>query len=47
MIDFKEELAKYKPVTVIDEAESLVKDEISDVLEMLQHINKKIKEENA
>ena len=41
MIDFKEEMNKYKPVLSVDDVENEVNgDEIKDVLDLLQYIIK-------
>jgi hypothetical protein len=46
MIDFKEEINKYKPVLSMDEVEDAVKDasvdEIKDIMYLLQYISGKI-----
>ena len=43
MIDFKEEIQKYKPVMEIDEVESAIQsDEIKDLMDILQYIIRKI-----
>ena len=43
MIDFKEEIQKYKPVMEIDEVESAVQsDEVKDIMDLLQYIIRKI-----
>ena len=44
MIDFKEEITKYKPVLSIEEVESVVNDEVKDMMDLLQYITKQIKE---
>ena len=45
MIDFKEEMNKYKPVLSVDDVERAVDcDEIKDMLDLLQYI---VKKENA
>jgi len=41
MIDFKEEIGKYKPVRTVDEVEEGIKDEIQDILDLLQYISGK------
>jgi len=41
MIDFKEEMSKYKPVRTVDEVENIIKDEIMDMMDLLQHISHK------
>ena len=44
MIDFKEEINKYKPVLSVDEVENVVNDEVRDMMDLLQHITKQMKE---
>ena len=44
MIDFKEEINKYKPVLSVDEVESVVNDEVRDMMDLLQYITKQLKE---
>ena len=39
MIDFKEEISKYKPIRTIDEVEDAVQDEIMDIMDLLQYIS--------
>ena len=41
MIDFKEEINKYKPIRTIDEVEDAVRDEITDIMDLLQYISNK------
>ena len=41
MIDFREEMSKYKPVRTVEEVETSVKDEIMDMMDILQHISHK------
>ena len=41
MIDFKEEISKYKPIRTADEVEDAVRDEIMDIMDLLQHISDK------
>ena len=41
MIDFKEEISKYKPIRTVDEVEDAVRDEIMDIMDLLQHISNK------
>jgi len=41
MIDFKEEISKYKPIRTADEVEDAVRDEIMDIMDLLQHISSK------
>ena len=41
MIDFNEELKKYKPVLEIEELEDGVHaNDVSDIMELLQHLSK-------
>ncbi len=45
MIDFREELKKYKPILEVDDIEGAVKsDEIQDMEDLLQTLSKKIDE---
>ena len=44
MIDFKEELNKYKPVLSVDDVASVVNDEVRDMMDLLQHVTKQNKE---
>jgi len=41
MIDFKEEIAKYKPIRTVEEVEDGAKDEILDIMDLLQYISGK------
>lgn len=41
MIDFKEEIAKYKPVRTVDSSDDATKDEITDIMDLLQYISGK------
>ena len=41
MIDFKEEIAKYKPIRLVDDVETAVKDEVLDIMDLLQYISGK------
>ncbi|MCL2200245.1 MAG: hypothetical protein FWB80_15140 [Defluviitaleaceae bacterium] len=41
MIDFKEEINKYKPIRPVDDVEEAVKDEILDIMDLLQYISGK------
>ena len=43
MIDFKEEVNKYKPVRNVDEVENALKDEVLDIMDLLQYISGKKK----
>ncbi len=44
LIDFKEELSKFKPAVEVDESEHI--DETNDMIELLQYISKQIKSSN-
>ncbi|MCL2852599.1 MAG: hypothetical protein FWE20_06155 [Defluviitaleaceae bacterium] len=47
MLDFKEELKKYKPVMGMEDVEKSIKsDEVKDVMDLLQYISTKITERN-
>ena len=39
MFDFKNELGKYKPIRTADELEDALKDEITDIMDLLQYIS--------
>ena len=41
MIDFKEEINKYKLVRTVDEVETALKDEVLDIMDLLQYISGK------
>ena len=41
MIDFKEEIGKYKPIRTVDDVEDGVRDEITDIMDLLQYISNK------
>lgn len=41
MIDFKEEINKYKPIRPIDEVQDAIKDEVLDIMDLLQYISSK------
>ena len=44
MINFKEEIQKYKPILEVDQVENAIyNDEMQDLLEILQQMNKKLK----
>ena len=47
MIDFKEEISKYKPVLSVDEVESVVNDEVKDMMDLLQYITRQLKEKEV
>ena len=42
MIDFKEEIAKYKPIRPIEDVEDAVRDEVLDIMDLLQYISGKM-----
>ena len=44
MIDFKDEVSKYKPVLSVDDVASVVNDEVKDMMDLLQYVTKQIKE---
>ena len=45
MLDFKEEVLKYKPILETDEvAKAIDSDEIQDVMDLLQHIKDQVSE---
>ena len=44
MIDFREEISKYKPIRPIDDVEEAVRDEVLDIMDLLQYISGKITE---
>ena len=39
MIDFREEISKYKPIRPIDDVEEAVRDEVHDIMDLLQYIS--------
>ena len=41
MIDFKEEINKYKPIRTVEDVEEAVRDEITDIMDLLQYISNK------
>ncbi len=46
MIDFREELEKYKPALTMDDVENSVhSDEVQDIMDLLQVITKKVNKE--
>ena len=45
MIDFKEELNKYKPIILVDDVEEAIGGEISDIMDLLQYISGKVSDE--
>jgi len=44
MIDFKEEISKYKPVISVDDVENVINDEVRDMMDLLQHITKQMRD---
>ena len=47
LLDFKEELKKYKPVMGMEDVEKSIKsDEVKDVMDLLQYLSTKITERN-
>jgi hypothetical protein len=43
MIDFKEEIAKYKPIMEMEDVEASVQsEETRDIMELLQYITKRL-----
>lgn len=42
MIDFKEEIGKYKPIMGVEDVEAAVGSEVKDMLDLLQYISKQI-----
>ena len=47
LLDFKEELKKYKPVMGMDDVEKSIKsDEVKDLMDLLQYISTKVSERN-
>jgi len=47
MIDFKNEINKYKPVRTVDEVEEGIKDEVLDIMDLLQYISTKASTKDA
>ena len=47
MIDFKDEIKKYKPIRTADDVDEAVRDEIMDIMDLLQHISGKPAASNA
>jgi hypothetical protein len=46
LIDFKDEINKYKPVLSMEDVESAVKDEVQDMMYLLQYITDQMKEKS-
>jgi len=46
MIDFKEEISKYKPALSVDDVEDVVNDETKDMMELLQYITKNLNDKS-
>jgi len=47
VIDFKDEISKYKPVRTVDDVEDGIKDEILDIMDLLQYISGKTSANDA
>ena len=47
MIDFREEISKYKPIRPIDDVEEAVRDEVLDIMDLLQYISGKLTESKS
>jgi len=47
MIDFKDEINKYKPIRTVDEVEEGIKDEVLDIMDLLQYISGKTSSKDA
>ena len=41
MIDFKEEIKKYKPIMNVDDVQDTASEEVSDIMALLQRISEK------
>jgi len=41
MLDFKEEMLRYKPIQTVDDVEDALTDEIQDMMDILQYISNK------
>ncbi|MCL2500073.1 MAG: hypothetical protein FWE90_07010 [Defluviitaleaceae bacterium] len=39
MFDFKEELSRYRPIRTAEELEDAMRDEITDIMDLLQYIS--------
>ena len=44
MINFKEELSKYKPIKNVEDVEDSLRDEIIDIMDLLQYLYESRKE---
>ena len=44
MLDFKEEMLRYKPIQTVDDVEDALTDEIQDMMDILQYISSKTAE---
>ena len=44
MIDFKEEIGKYKPIRPVEDVEDAVRDEVLDIMDILQYIASNLRE---
>ena len=45
MIDFKDEISKYKPVRTIDDVDDSIQDEVLDIMDLLQYISGSCKQD--
>ena len=39
MLDFKEEIAKYKPIRTVEDVDTAVRDEVLDIMDLLSYIS--------
>jgi len=42
VLDFQEEIAKFKPLRTVDEVEANSKDELLDITDLMQYITQKV-----
>ena len=47
MIDFKEEINKYKPVRTVDDVETALQDEVLDIMDLLQYISGRTSDDDS
>ena len=38
MLDFKEEISKYKPIRTVEDLDQTVRDEVADIMDLLSHV---------
>ena len=43
IIEFKDEIAKYKPIRSVEESDEPLKDEVLDIMDLLQYVSLKSK----